>query len=115
MRSSRGQVASAHPLASGAGLNVLDAGGSAVDAAIATNLVLAVLEPMMNGPGGDIMALVWDAEAGALHGYNGAGRAPFNFSLAAMRAAIAALGSGNGNVPGVGPLAVTVPGAPRGW
>ena len=115
VRSSRGQVASAHPLASAAGLDVLKAGGSAVDAAIATNLVLAVLEPMMNGPGGDLMALVWEADTGTLHGYNGAGRSPRNFSLADMRAAIAALGTGSANVPGVGPLAVTVPGAPRGW
>ena len=111
--SSRGQVASAHPLASAAGLDVLKAGGSAVDAAIATNLVLAVLEPMMNGPGGDIFAIVYTAADGSLTGYNGAGRAPANFSLADMRAAIAAVGSTE--IPGVGPLSVTVPGAPRGW
>ena len=110
--SSRGQVASAHPLASAAGLDVLKAGGSAVDAAIATNLVLAVVEPMMNGMGGDLFAMVHLAN-GTLVGYNGAGRAPANFSLADMRAAITAVGATE--IPGVGPLSVTVPGAPRGW
>ena len=111
--SSRGMVASAHPLASQAGLDVLRAGGSAVDAALATNLVLAVLEPMMNGPGGDLMAIVRSPN-GTLTGYNGAGRAAANFSLADMRAALAAIGAG-ADIPTAGPLAVTVPGAPRAW
>jgi gamma-glutamyltranspeptidase/glutathione hydrolase len=112
--SRRGQVASAHPLASDAGLDMLKRGGSAVDAAIATNLVLGVLEPMMNGMGGDLMAQVWDEKGQQLVGYNGAGRSSASFSFADMQAAIAELGAGT-MIPGLGPLAVTVPGAPRGW
>ena len=111
--STRGQVASAHPLASDAGLDMLKAGGSAVDAAIATNAVLAVLEPMMNGPGGDLMAIVWDEAGGKIVGYNGAGRAPQGRSYDDMAAALAALNATT--IPTVGPLAVTVPGAVRGW
>jgi gamma-glutamyltranspeptidase/glutathione hydrolase len=107
----RGQVASAHPLASQAGLDILKAGGSAVDAAIATNLVLAVVEPMMNGPGGDLMAIVFVNET--LYGYNGAGRAPMNFSLADLRSRLAEINALE--IPTSGPLAITVPGAPRGW
>ena len=112
--SRRGQVASAHPLASGAGLEMLQRGGSAVDAAIATNLALGVLEPMMNGMGGDLMAQVWDEASQTLYGYNGAGRSALNFSYAAMQSAIAELGAGT-TIPGVGPLSVTVAGAPQGW
>jgi len=112
--SRRGQVASAHPLASGAGLEMLQRGGSAVDAAIATNLALGVLEPMMNGLGGDLMAQVWDEAGQTLYGYNGAGRSSLNFSYADMQAAVAALGEGT-TIPGVGPLSVTVAGAPQGW
>jgi len=112
--SRRGQVASAHPLASDAGLDMLKRGGSAVDAAIATNLVLGVLEPMMNGMGGDLMAQVWDEKGQQLVGYNGAGRSSASLSFADMQAAIAELGAGT-TIPGLGPLAVTVPGAPRGW
>lgn len=107
----RGQVASAHPLASQAGLDILKGGGSAVDAAIATNLVLAVVEPMMNGPGGDLMAIVYVNKS--LYGYNGAGRAPASFSLSDLRARLAEINAAE--IPTTGPLAVTVPGAPRGW
>ena len=110
--STRGQVASAHPLASGAGLQMLQAGGSAVDAALATNAVLAVLEPMMNGPGGDLMAIVRTA-GGEIVGYNGAGRSSANFSYADMAAALQA--QALQYIPFLGPLSVTVPGAVRGW
>lgn len=109
----RGQVASAHPLASDAGLDMLKAGGSAVDAALATNAALAVLEPMMNGPGGDLMALVWDEVSGELVGYNGAGRAPAGLSYADLKAELAS--RGETGIPTLGPLSVTVPGAVRGW
>ncbi len=109
-----GLVASAHPLASQAGLRILQAGGSAVDAAIATNAVLAVLEPMMNGPGGDLMAVVWFEANRTLTGYNGAGRASASWSFDNMTAELDRIGAG-GFIPGVGPLTVTVPGAPRGW
>jgi gamma-glutamyltranspeptidase/glutathione hydrolase len=111
--STRGSIASAHPLASQAGLDILKAGGSAVDAAIATNLVLAVLEPMMNGPGGDLMAIVYLARNQTLIGYNGAGRSSASFSLSQMRAELNAISATQ--IPSVGPLTVTVPGAPRGW
>jgi gamma-glutamyltranspeptidase/glutathione hydrolase len=99
--SQRGQVASAHPLASQAGLDILKAGGSAVDAAIATNAVLGVLEPMMNGLGGETI------------GYNGAGRSSASFSFSDMASALQA--QGLQYIPFLGPHSVTVPGAPRGW
>ena len=108
----RGQVASAHPLASGAGLQMLQAGGSAVDAALAANAVLAVLEPMMNGPGGDLMAIV-RTPGGEIVGYNGAGRSSASLSYADMAAALKAQGAEY--IPFLGPLSVTVPGAVRGW
>ena len=109
--SQRGQVASAHPLASQAGLDILKAGGSAVDAAIATNAVLGVLEPMMNGLGGDLMAIVqWGGET---IGYNGAGRSSASFSFSDMASALQA--QGLQYIPFLGPHSVTVPGAPRGW
>jgi gamma-glutamyltranspeptidase/glutathione hydrolase len=92
---------------------MLKAGGSAVDAALATNAALAVLEPMMNGPGGDLMALVWDEVSGELVGYNGAGRAPSGLSFAALKAELAS--RGEVDIPTIGPLSVTVPGAVRGW
>lgn len=90
---------------------MLRAGGSAVDAALATNVALAVLEPMMCGCGGDLMAIVWDGES--LSGYNGAGRSSHTFTYADMASELARIDSKY--IPTVGPLAVTVPGAPRGW
>lgn len=112
--STNGLVASAHPLASQAGVQILLSGGSAVDAAIATNAVLAVLEPMMNGPGGDLMALVWTEKNKTLVGYNGAGRSALNWSYVDMSAELARTQAGS-YIPGLGPLTVTVPGAPRAW
>jgi gamma-glutamyltranspeptidase / glutathione hydrolase len=110
--SRRGQVASAHPLASQAGLDILKAGGSAVDAALATNLVLSVLEPMMNGPGGDLMVII-SLPNNTVQGYNGAGRSSKTFSYSQMQAELASLGLSD--IAGEGPLSVTVPGAPQGW
>ena len=69
-----GMVATSHPLAAQVGLDVLKKGGSAVDAAIAVNAALGLMEPMSCGVGGDLYALVWDAKTGKLHGLNASGR-----------------------------------------
>ncbi|HEX6850479.1 MAG TPA: gamma-glutamyltransferase [Candidatus Polarisedimenticolaceae bacterium] len=104
-----GMVASSHPLATQIGLDVLKAGGTAVDAAIAVNAALGFLEPVACGIGGDLFALVWDAKTGTLHGLNASGRAP-----AAVRAdAIPA--EPDGTIPLFSPYAWTVPGAVDGW
>jgi gamma-glutamyltranspeptidase / glutathione hydrolase len=103
----RGTVATSHPLAAQAGLAMLQAGGSAVDAAIATAITLTVVEPTMNGIGGDAFALVWDG--GQLHGLNGSGRAPAALTVERVRQA------GHTTMPTHDWLAVTVPGAPAAW
>ena len=71
-----GMVCAAQPLAVQAGLDILKAGGSAVDAAIAVNACLGLMEPTANGLGGDLFAIVWDPKTGKLHGLNASGRAP---------------------------------------
>ncbi len=102
-----GCVASPHYLASSAGLAVLADGGNALDAAIATNLVLGVVAPYMCGYGGDLFALIWKD---GLHAYNGSGRAPAAATVDAVRAA-----AGSERMPGFGPLSVSVPGAVEAW
>lgn len=102
-----GCVASPHYLASSAGLAVLAGGGNAMDAAVATNLVLGVVAPYMCGYGGDLFALVF---SDGLYAYNGSGRAPAAATPEAVRAA-----SGSERMPGTGPLSVTVPGAVEAW
>ena len=74
--SAGGVASSEHPLASQAGASILARGGHAVDAAIAVNAVMGVVAPMMNGIGGDLFAIVYDAATGDLHGINGSGYAP---------------------------------------
>ncbi|MEK7995513.1 MAG: gamma-glutamyltransferase, partial [Planctomycetota bacterium] len=76
-----GIVCSSQPLASMAGVDILKAGGNAVDAAICTNAMLSLVEPMMCGPGGDLFAIVWDAKKRKLHGLNASGRSPYDWSL----------------------------------
>ncbi len=98
-----------HHLATAAGLGILRAGGSAVDAAIATNAVLAVVFGEACGIGGDAFWLIWDEAAAEQVALNGSGRAPASADAAALRAL------GHATLPFRGPLAITVPGAVRSW
>ncbi|MGE3911619.1 MAG: gamma-glutamyltransferase family protein [Chloroflexota bacterium] len=102
-----GVVATSQPLAAQAGLSMLQQGGSAVDAALATAIALTVVEPTSNGIGGDVFSLIWDGSQ--LHGINGSGRAPAATTAAAIRA------DGHTDMPNRGWWPVTVPGAPRAW
>ena len=102
-------VASSQPLATQAALEVLRAGGSAIDAAIACNAVLCVVEPTGAGLGGDLFAQVWDAGRRELTGLNASGRSPRALQLAHFRE------RGLERVPATGPLSVSVPGAVDGW
>lgn len=102
-------AATSHPLATQIALDVLKAGGSAVDAAIAANAALGLMEPTGNGIGGDLFAIVWDPKTQKLHGYNGSGRSPRSLTLAEFRR------RGLSEIPAHGPLPVSVPGAVDGW
>src|ERR1700691_3748718 len=104
-----GIVASSQVQASQAGAEILSHGGSAVDAAIATNAVLGVLEPDMNGMGGDLFAIYWDAKTGKLYGLNASGWAPQGLTLEHLKA------KGLTAMPQFGIDSVTVPGAVDGW
>ncbi len=106
-----GMVASAQPLASQIAIDILKRGGSAVDAAIAANAALGLMEPESCGMGGDLFALVWDPKQGQLVGLNASGRAPAGQDLVALRAKL----HGADSIPLYGSLAVTVPGAVDGW
>src|SRR4029078_13338097 len=76
-----GMVATSHPLAAQVGLDVLKKGGNAVDAAIAVNAALGLMEPMSCGVGGDLFALVWDSKTKKLHGLDASGRSPYQATL----------------------------------
>ena len=102
-----GMVATSQPLAAQAGLEIIQKGGNAIDAAIATAACLTVVEPTSNGIGSDAFALVW-AE-GKLHGLNSSGPAPASMSIDAVKAL------GHTEMPKMGWLPVTVPGAPGAW
>ncbi|MBT8104867.1 MAG: gamma-glutamyltransferase [Woeseiaceae bacterium] len=106
---SHGMVATSQPLATQVGLDILKAGGSAVDAAIAANAALGLMEPTGSGIGGDLFAIVWDAEKEALAGLNASGRAPRAMTLDYFRE------RGIDAIPKFGPLPVSVPGAVDGW
>ena len=102
-------AATSHPLATQIALDVMQAGGSAVDAAIAANAALGLMEPTGSGVGGDLFAIVWDPKTKRLHGYNGSGRSPRSLTLAEFRR------RGLADVPPHGPLPVTVPGTVDAW
>ncbi|MFZ5655605.1 MAG: gamma-glutamyltransferase [Pseudomonadota bacterium] len=102
-------AATSHPLATQIALDVMKDGGSAVDAAIAANAALGLMEPTGNGIGGDLFAIVWDPKTRKLYGYNGSGRSPKALTLEEFRR------RGLTDVPAHGPLPVTVPGTVDAW
>lgn len=104
-----GMVCTSQPLATIAGLDILKKGGSAIDAAIAANAVLGVTEPGMNGIGGDLFAIVYDARAKKIYGLNASGRSPYSLTLEELKK------RGLTSIPLNGPLAVSVPGCVDGW
>ncbi|MGI9223277.1 MAG: gamma-glutamyltransferase, partial [Woeseiaceae bacterium] len=104
-----GMAATSQPLATQIALDILKAGGSAVDAAIAANAALGLMEPTGSGIGGDLFAIVWDAEKRELAGLNASGRAPAAMTIEYFRE------RGIDKIPRYGPLPVSVPGAVDGW
>ena len=104
-----GMVATSQPLAAQAGLRILQQGGNAYDAAVATAAVLAVVEPMMTGPGGDVFMLAHDATTGKLLGLNGSGFSPQGANLGFFR------DKGLEAIPTTGPFSVSIPGAVDAW
>ncbi len=104
-----GMVCCSQPLAAGAGVDILKAGGSAIDAAIATNACLGVMEPTACGLGGDLFAITWDPGEGRLTGLNASGRAPMAISIDKVPA------DPEGTIPLHSPFAWSTPGAAEGW
>ncbi len=105
-----GAAGTAHPLATQAAIEMLKKGGSAVDAAVAANAVLGLVEPTSSGLGGDCYALLWDPKAGAVMGLAGSGRSPKSLTLDMVRAR-----ARNGVIPPLGAIAVSTPGALDAW
>lgn len=104
-----GIAATSHPLATQAALDILKRGGSAIDAAIAANAVLGVVEPTGSGIGGDLFAIIWSSEKNKLFGLNASGRSPRSLRLDHFRE------MGIDKIPAYGPLPVSVPGCVDGW
>jgi gamma-glutamyltranspeptidase/glutathione hydrolase len=104
-----GIVAASQPLSARAGVQILERGGNAIDAAIAANAVEALVEPYYNGIGGDLFAIYYEAKTGKLYGMNAGGWAPTGLTPELLRS------KGNTRMPGSGIYTVTVPGAVKGW
>lgn len=104
-----GMVATSHPIATQIGLDILKKGGNAIDAAIAANAALGLMEPTGCGIGGDLFAIVWDSQTRKLYGLNASGRSPKGLTLEEFRK------QGLEEIPALGPLPVSVPGAVDGW
>jgi gamma-glutamyltranspeptidase/glutathione hydrolase len=109
----QGMAATSHPLVSQVALDVLKRGGTAVDAAIAANATIGLMEPTGNGVGGDLFAIVWDAKTKKLHGLNGSGRSPASLTFEKLQAELKKRNSKT--IPPRGPLPVSVPGTVDGW
>lgn len=104
-----GMVATSHPLATQIGLDILKDGGNAIDAAIAANAALGLMEPTGSGIGGDLFAIIWSADDQKLFGLNASGRSPESISLKYFQ------DQGMKKIPSTGPLPVSVPGCVDGW
>ena len=104
-----GMAATSQPLATQVALDVLKSGGNAIDAAIAANAMLGLVEPTGNGIGGDLFAIVWDAKTKKLYGLNASGRSPQSLTRQWF------IDNGHTSIPSHGPLPVSVPGAVDGW
>ncbi|HEX5743563.1 MAG TPA: gamma-glutamyltransferase [Flavobacteriaceae bacterium] len=104
-----GMVASSHPLATQIGLEILKKGGTAVDAAIAVNAALGLMEPTGSGIGGDLYAIVWDAKTQQLYALNASGRSPKSLTIDYFKS------KNMDKIPSFGPLPVSVPGCVDGW
>jgi gamma-glutamyltranspeptidase/glutathione hydrolase len=104
-----GMAATSQPLATQAALDILKKGGNAIDAAIAANAVLGVVEPTGCGVGGDLFAIIWSADKGKLYGLNASGRSPRSLKLEWFKE------NGYEFIPSYGPLPVSVPGCVDGW
>ncbi|MEL6925023.1 MAG: gamma-glutamyltransferase, partial [Bacteroidota bacterium] len=104
-----GMAATSQPLCTQVALDILKKGGNAVDAAIAANACLGLMEPTGCGIGGDLFVILWDAKTQKLHGLNASGRSPYDLSLAYFKE------NGMSKIPSHGPLPVSVPGAVDGW
>ncbi len=104
-----GMAATSQPLATQVAVDMLQKGGTAVDAAIAANALLGLVEPVSNGIGGDLFAMVWDANRRTLHGLNASGRSPYALGLDELKS------RGLSKLPSRGPLSVSVPGCVDGW
>ena len=104
-----GMVATSHPLATQIGIDILKKGGNAVDAAIAANAAIGLMEPTGNGIGGDLFAIIWIENNKKLYGLNASGRSPKNLKLEYFK------NNGFSKIPAYGPLPVSVPGCVDGW
>jgi gamma-glutamyltranspeptidase/glutathione hydrolase len=104
-----GMVATSQPLAVQAGLRILQQGGNAADAAIATNAMMGLVEPMSCGIGGDLFVIYWDAKTSKLYGLNGSGRSPYDLNREIFAK------KGMSQIPDTGPLSWSVPGCVAGW
>ena len=104
-----GMACTSQPLATQIALDILKAGGNAIDAAIAADAALGLMEPTGSGIGGDIFAIIWDAKTKKLYGLNGSGRSPYELKLKYFK------DNGYKKIPSLGPLSVSVPGCVDGW
>lgn len=104
-----GMACTSQPLASQVAIDILKNGGNAIDAAIAANACLGLMEPTGNGMGGDLFAIVWDAKTKRIYGLNASGRSPYSLTLDYFKE------NGYDKIPALGPLPVSVPGCVDGW